>query len=112
VPSYLGSTPTNDPAKLVLNVRFTKDLARHEAEIRKVWGGALCVSAAKRTQAELTRLQDQLIGTPGMTSSSVDILSGTVEVRVFVATQARQRELDARYGPGLVRVVGELKPID
>jgi hypothetical protein len=112
VPSYVGSTPTNDPAKLVLNVRFTKDLARHEAAIRKVWGGSLCVSAAKRPQAELTRIQDQLTGTPGMTGSSIDILTGTVEVRVFVATLAGQRELDARYGPGLVKMVGELKPID
>ena len=33
-----------DPTKLVLNFRFTKDLARHEAELRTVWGGALCVA--------------------------------------------------------------------
>jgi hypothetical protein len=40
-------SPMNDPAKLVLNVRFVGDLDRHEAEIRQVWSGALRLSAAK-----------------------------------------------------------------
>ena len=48
-PPYGG----NDPTRLVVNVRFTGDLERHERELRKVWGGALCVSQAERTQAEL-----------------------------------------------------------
>ena len=34
------------PEEVVLNVSFTKDLARNEAELRNVWGGALCVSKA------------------------------------------------------------------
>jgi hypothetical protein len=105
-------TPRNDPAKFVVNVRFTRDLARHEADIRTVWGGALCVSQAKHSLAELTNIQSALIGEPGMSYASVDVVTGTVEIGVFLATQTRQRELDARYGPGLVRLVGALEPID
>lgn len=106
------ATPGNDPARLVLNVRFTKDLARHEAEIRKVWGGALCVSPARHSLAELAKIQQELASEPLMTNASTDIVTGTVEIGVFLATQARQRELDAKYGPGLVNLAGALEPID
>ena len=40
------------------------------------------------------------------------IITGTVQIGVFLATQARQRELDSQYGPGLVILVGALEPID
>jgi hypothetical protein len=106
------ATPQNDPQKYVLNVKFTKDLARHEAEIRKIWGGALCVSAARHTDAELRKIQDELTGEPGMTYASTDTVRGTVEIGVFVATEGRQRALDAKYGAGLVNLVGTLEPID
>ena len=105
-------TPRNDPTKLVLNVRFTKDLARHEADIRTIWGGALCVSKALHTLAELTSIQSVLSDGSGTSYSSIDIISGTVHIGVFLATQARQRELDSQYGPGLVILVGALEPID
>lgn len=111
-PSLIGGTPANDPQKFVLNVRFTKDLARHEAEIRKVWGGALCVSQARHTEAQLRKIQDELSTEPGMTYASTDIVAGTVEIGVFVATEKRQRELDAKYGAGLVNLIGTLEPID
>jgi hypothetical protein len=107
-----GETPRNDPTKFVVNVRFTKDLARHEADIRTVWGGALCVSQATHSLAELTTIQSALTRESGMNYSSVDVVTGTVEIGVFMATQARQRELDAQYGPGLVHLAGALEPID
>jgi hypothetical protein len=111
-PPPSGPSPMNDPTKLVLNVRFTKDLARHEAEIRRVWGGALCVSEARHTMTELTDLQRQVAHEPGISYTSVDIVTGTIEVGVFVATRARQHELDTQYGSGLIRLVGVLVPID
>ncbi|PZF91720.1 hypothetical protein C1I99_22935 [Micromonospora deserti] len=106
------ATPASDPAKLVLNVRFTKDLALHEAQIRTVWGGALCLSGAERSLAELAEIQQELANEPLMTHTSTDIVTGTVEAGVIMATQARQRELDAMYGPGVVNLVGALEPID
>lgn len=95
----------------ILNVRYTKDLGQHEAELRKVWGGALCVSPARHTEAELRRIQDELAGTDVL-SSSTDVMSGTVEIGVWVAYEKRQRDLDAKYGPGLVTQEGVLRPID
>jgi hypothetical protein len=113
--SWLGRlTPpdgTNDPDKVVLVVRFTGDLARHEAEIRAVYGGAICVTAGKRSIAELTRIQIEEAGKPGMTSS-VDPVTGTLGIEIFVGTQAHQRDLDARYGPGVIVLTGLLLPID
>jgi hypothetical protein len=111
-PSMAGGTPASDPQKYVLNVKFTKDLGRHEAAIRKIWGGALCVSQARHTEAELRRIQDELSAEPGMTFASTEIISGTVDIGVFVAREGRQRELDAKYGPGLVNLIGTLEPID
>lgn len=106
------ATPANDPAKLVLNIRFTKDLKRHETEIRKVWGGALCLSLARHTEAELQRIQDEVSNEPGMSWTSTDVVTGTVEIGVFVAREGRQRELDTKYGVGLVTLYGTLQPID
>ena len=102
----------NDPTDLVLNVRFTKDLPRHEAGIREVWGGALCVSQATRSAAELDKIRQELDGEPGVRWASTDEVTGIVEVAVYMATRARQHELDAKYGQGLVILVGALTPID
>ncbi len=111
-PTMIDGTPASDPKKFVLNVKFTKNLARHEADIRKIWGGALCVSGARHTEAELRKIQDDLSNEPGMTYAATEIVSGTVEIGVFVATAARQRELDVTYGSGLVNLIGTLEPID
>jgi hypothetical protein len=100
----------NDPRTLVLNARFTGDLAVHEARLRAVWGGALCVSAATRTTAELTRAQLELNSLPGMLSTGIDVVGNRVTVEVYVATDARRRELDARYGVGTVVLTGFLEP--
>lgn len=105
------ATPMNNPARLVLNVRFTKDLDKHEARLRQVWGGSLCVSPARHTEAELRRIQDELTA-EGVTFAGADVITGTVDIGVWVAYESRQRELDAKYGDGLVRLVGTLKPID
>jgi hypothetical protein len=102
----------NDPTRLVANVRFTGDLKRHERELRRVWGGALCVSAASRTQAELNRVQAALSRLPGLTSSGQDVVAGAVDAQVHVATERQQRELDERFGAGVVRLSGALQPID
>jgi hypothetical protein len=108
----LDPTPHNDPQRMVLNVTYTKDLDRHEAELREIWGGALCVSTARHTEAELARIQDELTSAPGVVSAGSDPTTGTVNLGVFVALESRQRELDARYGAGVVVLQGLLKPVD
>ena len=105
-------TPRNDPQRYVLNVTFTGDLARHEAALRKVWGGALCVSQVQHTEAELRKIQEEVGKAPGVISSGIDVTSGTITVEMFLARESRQRELDAKYGAGLVRLQGVLHPLD
>ncbi|MEO3788196.1 hypothetical protein ABGB12_33130 [Actinocorallia sp. B10E7] len=115
--SYLGPGPIrefegNDPAKLVLNVRFTGDLDGHERRVREVWGGALCVSPAKHTEAELRGIQMKVQKEiPGIQGSSVDTIKNRVSVTVFVVTDELRNDLDSRYGPGTVRAWGVLEPV-
>ena len=114
---YLGDgavkeSEANDPAKLVLNVRFTGDLEGHEQRVRKVWGGALCVSSAKYTEAELHDVQGKVSKeVPGMQSSGVNTVENRLDVTMLVATEGLQQDLDSRYGPGTVRVRGVFEPV-
>lgn len=108
----MDPTPHNDPQRMILNVTYTKDLARHETELRKIWGGALCVSLAKHSEAELRQIQDELSTEPGVISSGSDPTNSVVTLGVLVATQGRQQELNNRYGDGVVILQGQLKPLD
>jgi hypothetical protein len=101
----------NDPTRLVLVVRFTGDLARHEQELRAIWGGALCVTGASRTQAELSAVQQELTDEPGFLWSSIDVVANAVDVGLIVDAGAQDR-LDARYGTGVVRVEPGLHPVE
>lgn len=101
----------NDPARLVLNLRFTGDLAEREQDIREVWGGALCLTGAEHTERELLDIQQQLhADLDDVTSSGIDVRANAVTVQVLVATVALQADLDQRYGAGTVSVVGLLQP--
>jgi hypothetical protein len=101
----------SDPTKLILNVRFTGDLERHERALRTVWGGALCVSLGERTAAELEDLRVRLHEELVPLGSLVDEFAGQVHLEVIV-DDGLQAELEKRYGPGLVRVSAALVPTD
>ena len=100
----------NDPTKLILNVRFTGDLERHERALRAIWGGALCVSHGERTAAELESLRAALHDELHPLGSSIDGRSGQVHLEVIVE-DGLQAELDHRYRPGVVRVFALLTPV-
>jgi hypothetical protein len=100
----------NDPEKLIINVAVTGDTAAAEARLREVWGGALCVSRAAHTEAELRRVQEEVSRTPG--SLSVGTIIDRVHVEVIHDDGSLQRELDARYGAGLVVVASVLRPYE
>lgn len=103
----------NDPARLVLNLRFTGDPGEREEWIREVWGGALCVTAADRTLQELLGIQQQLqLDHPGLLSSGVDEPGNRVVAQVLVASPELQAELDDRFGEGVVALHGWLRPVD
>lgn len=103
-----GAELMNDPAKLVVNVRVTGDPAAAEAELRKVWGGALCVSRAVRTEQELRRIQHRMVELPGFLSSGTG--RDVVEVTVIHDDGQLQRRLDEEHGAGVVRVTSALQP--
>ena len=102
----------NDPQRVVLNITTTEDIDVMEGTLREVWGGSLCVSRAVRSDAELAPIQEAVVGEPGMLGVGTEHRTGRVVVEVHRATEERQRELDAQYGEGVVRLKGKLIPID
>ena len=117
---YIGEPPTEEgPVRddVIWNVAFTGDLTEHERELRKKWGGALCVVEHERTERELSRIQDELVNGVAeelglhLLSAAVWIPGNTVEITVVVADEHAQAELDERYGEGAVRVTSALRPV-
>jgi hypothetical protein len=97
----------------VLNVSFTGDVQRHEAELRARYGGPLCVVPAAHSQAELSALQERVNEAlrGEMLSSAPDGIRGRVQVVVpFVDQEVRDRV--AQVDPdGLVELQGWLQPV-
>lgn len=97
----------NDPTKLVLNVAVTEDLEGAEATLRETWGGALCVSEAERTEAELTEVATELGELPG--SMGAVMLGDGVVAEVVYDDGTLQSWVDEVYGEGLVEVSSVLQ---
>jgi len=108
----------NDPRRLVVVVRTTGDVGATEEALREIWGGALCVTRAERTEAELRAVQDELVAEmradgsdPGFLSVAVDVVVGRVDAQVWLATPQDRARLDERFGPGVVRLESVLQPV-
>lgn len=93
-----------------INVRVTGDPAAAEAELREVWGGGLCVTQAEHTDKELRAVQKEVGDVDGMLSSSVS--DQRVELYVTYDDGSLQRELDEKYGDGMVVVGSALQPVE
>lgn len=103
-----------DAENYVLNLRFTGDLAGREEWIREVWGGALCLSDAKHTEAELEAVQKELEGEmedSGIVSVSSGTMANRVEIRVWVVTEELRGRLAKKYGSDTISIDGALKPV-
>jgi len=106
-----------EPGGIIANVAFTGDLDRHTAQIRRTWGGPLCVVEFERTFHELRRIQDGFAADIGdqlglqTTWSSGDVTRNRVEIGVVVATEEARRAVDERYGEGAVLLVPALTPV-
>lgn len=116
---YIGtpSESSDSDNDYVLNVAFTGDLQRHEADIREIWGGALCVVGSERTLDELRLIQEELTGRVGQ-EMGLEVLYASssenrnvVEIGVTVATEEALRAIEERYGEGVVEVDARLRPI-
>jgi hypothetical protein len=98
----------NDPTRLIINVTVTRDTTAAEAKLRQTWGGALCVSPAQYTEAELLHVLDEVTRMPGMLTAWTG--RDRVHVEVIYDDGSLQRELDDRFGAGMVAVTSALRP--
>lgn len=95
----------NDPNRIILNVRVTKDLKGAEKAMRTVWKGALCVSKAKHTYTELQRIQQETQDMAKGLMLSASSGDDHVDVGVILDEGGRlQKAFDDTYGAGVVRV--------
>ena len=111
-PPSSGASGSNDPTLFILNVKVTGDPSVAEAALRRTWGGKLCVSAAKRTDAELRRIMDEVTRLPGILQAGPDVVREVVDVHVLYDDGRLQRAMDAKYGAGVVRVTSALYPYE
>jgi hypothetical protein len=103
---------------VIVNVVFTGDAERHEAEIRKVWDGPLCVRERDvPTARELARIRKEVEA--GLDDLGLRMLWSTgpavepvIEIGVVADVGGKaQTALDARHGPGVVRLIPALRPV-
>ncbi len=117
----------DDPHKFIIVALFTGDIERHEAALKEIWPGALCVAEAERSAAEVEAIATQVLAGLGPDSDLVlpngttlhvysyspsgDPLTGTVPIDVWVVPPGAQEYFDATYGPGIVVLNGQLVPV-
>ncbi|HEX8497669.1 MAG TPA: hypothetical protein VF661_10800 [Actinomycetales bacterium] len=101
----------NDPRRTVLVLAYTGDPESHLPAVRRVWGGALCLTQLPRSYAELERISAELAQEPFL-MLGVDVTGNRVTMTSEVAWQQTQDDLDARYGAGVVRLTGALTAVD
>jgi hypothetical protein len=102
---------------VVVNVVFSDEAERHEAAIKEFWTGPLCVvERAGRTASELAEIRTEAeasLSTLGLemlwsTEAGVD---SVIEIGVVADVDGKgQAAVDARYGPGIVRLFPALTP--
>lgn len=108
LPGYADGFIDMDPKPAVINVRVTGDPAAAEKELRKVWGGALCVVKAGRDQAEIRRISDELGDLPGVLSWGGD--NEPIKASVIWDDGSLQAWADNEYGDGVVTIYSALQP--
>jgi hypothetical protein len=101
---------TSDPTEVIVNVAVTEDVEGAEATLRETWGGALCVSPARYTEAELNEISMELQRLPGVlsTSGAADV----VHAEVLHDDGSLQAWADQEYGAGRVEITSALRPVE
>jgi hypothetical protein len=103
----------------VLVALFTGDVETHEAELRSLWGGPLCVAQGTTDSSDLTAIQEELTdlllegevpGVVGFGSSSVDEVAGLVDIGALIIEPDARAWAADRYGEGAVRFTSTLSP--
>ncbi len=96
-----------------INVAVTEDAEGAEAELRRTWGGMLCVTTVEKTDADLNAINQELQGALGeqlLTSGS--FRPDSLDAQVVFDDGSVQSWVDETYGEGLVRVSSALEPAE
>jgi hypothetical protein len=107
LPSYASAWLTGN----TINVAVTEDPEAAEAELRRTWGGMLCVTTVERTDADLNQVNQELqaaLGDQLLTSGSTS--PDSLDAQVVYDDGSVQEWVDATYGDGLVTVTSALVP--
>lgn len=109
-------TEYTDPKDIILNIAFTENADRHEAEIRELWDGPLCVIQKDgHTRSELSDIKnaswEKDYGLEVLWSSLNEV-QGHVEVGVMFIEDGTTRSIEERYGTGTVVIFPALKPVE
>ncbi len=107
LPTYATAWLSNG----TISVAVTEDPEGAEAELRKTWGGLLCVTTVEKTDADLNAINQELQGALGeqlLTSGST--APDSLDAQVVFDDGSIQDWADATYGEGLVRVSSALEP--
>ena len=110
LPSYASAWLTGDDT---VNVAVTDDAEGAEAELRRTWGGKLCVTTVERTDADLNEVNQELqaaLGDQLLTSGSTT--PDSLDAQVVFDDGSIQEWADATYGDGLVRVSSALVAVE
>jgi hypothetical protein len=109
LPTYASAWLTGN----TINVAVTEDAEGAEAELRRTWGGMLCVTTVERTDADLNEVNQELqaaLGDQLLTSGSTS--PDSLDAQVVFDDGSVQEWADATYGDGLVRVSSALVPAE
>ena len=109
LPTYASAWLTGN----TINVAVTEDAEGAEAELRKTWGGMLCVTTVERTDADLNEVNQELqaaLGDQLLTSGSTS--PDSLDAQVVFDDGSIQEWADATYGDGLVRVSSALVAVE
>ncbi|MBD3944150.1 hypothetical protein [Nocardioides ganghwensis] len=107
LPTYATAWLTGN----TINVAVTEDAAGAEAELRRTWGGMLCVTTVERTEADLDEVNQDLqaaLGDQLLTSGS--FTPDSLDAQVVFDDGSIQEWADATYGDGLVTISSALEP--
>jgi hypothetical protein len=94
-----------------ISVAVTEDPEGAEAELRRTWGGLLCVTTVEKTDADLNAINQELqaeLGEQLLTSGS--FAPDSLDAHVVFDDGSIQAWADEAYGEGLVRVTSALEP--
>jgi hypothetical protein len=105
LPTYATAWLTGN----TINVAVTEDAEGAEAELRRTWGGMLCVTTVERTEADLNTVNQELqaaLGDQLLTSGS--FVPDSLDAQVVFDDGSIQAWVDETYGDGLVTISSAL----